>query len=61
MHHQSKQHPDDMRLCFEFEDGPNCFTEAVNRAWDECPPPDGWRFLVCDEKSKYFIDTPAAT
>jgi len=33
--------------------------QTVDEAWEKWPPPEGYQFMVCTEKSQYFLMTKA--
>lgn len=45
----------DTKLCFQFEaNNQNDLERAMQKAWEEFPPPAGFQFLVCNEDSHFF-------
>lgn len=44
-------------LCFQFEAFCNHgIRAAVEKAWEEFPPPEGYQFLIVCEDSHIFVD-----
>ena len=58
IHHQSIKDPSKTKICFQFE-AANMeeIRKAVSDAWERCPPPRGYQFVIPNEESELFDRT----
>lgn len=64
LHHQSIKNPDKTIFCIQdnlpddsYIERRNFLKKIIAEAWEKYPPPEGYRFMFCTEKSHYFLLT----